>query len=93
MSGVFAILNTITVKWTARSLIFFTAIKVIAFSVIIILGLVEIGKGNTSNFNNAFDGSITNVGAIALGVIPGFISYSGWDMVCSLVGEMKNPKR
>ena len=74
----FAAMNTLTVKWTARALVIFTWVKVAAFSVIIIIGVVQLGQGKVENFTDAFQGSITDPGAIALGVIPGFISYGGW---------------
>ena len=74
----FAAMNTMSVKNTARSLVFFTWAKVAAFCVIIIIGLVQLAQGKTENFMNAFEGSITSAGSIALGIIPGFISYGGW---------------
>ena len=78
ISVTFAALNTITVKGTARLLIVFTALKLLAISVIVITGLVYLLQGSTQNFSNAFEGSNTDPGNLALAIIPGFVSYSGW---------------
>lgn len=52
--------------------------KIAALSIIIIAGIVYMGLGNTSHFENSFEGSVTSPGKIAKSFYSGIFSYSGW---------------
>ena len=52
---------------------FFTAAKLLALAMIIIIGWVWLGKGNVGNFENAFANSSTNALDYGTAMIHGFI--------------------
>ena len=87
------VLNITTVKWTVRFLNLMMAVKGLCFLVIIILGLVQLSQGNTQNFTNSFEGSSTSPSSIVTAVISAYTSFAGWELICSLGEEMKNPRR
>ena len=71
-----AAINTLTVKWTARLLNVLMGVKFLAFAVIIVLGLIQLGQGQTTNFT--FKGSITNPWSVASALVPAYTSFAGW---------------
>ncbi|CAH1795818.1 unnamed protein product [Owenia fusiformis] len=71
----------------------FTVIKILALCTVIFTGLVQLIRGETKHFDNAFEGSNTNPGSIALAFYSGLFSYSGWYSLNFLTEELKNPYR
>ena len=57
------IVNGLSVKASERMQILFTVVKLVLISAIIIGGFVEIAKGNTENFENAFEGTNPSISA------------------------------
>jgi amino acid transporter len=88
-----AVLNALSVKWSARLLTAFSIAKLLALAVLIITGFVHLAEGTTDNFTDPFRGSSLDLGAIIGGFMPGFVSYVGWDAVNNLAEEMENPSR
>lgn len=72
---------------------FFTAAKLLALSMIIIIGWVWLGKGNVQNFQNAFGNSSTNALDYGTAMYMALFSYNGWNNLNYGIGEVKNPKR
>eukprot|EP00057_Strongylocentrotus_purpuratus_P026454 XP_011680928.1 PREDICTED: Y+L amino acid transporter 2 [Strongylocentrotus purpuratus] len=83
--------NSYSVKWATRVQDFFTAAKVLALIVIIITGLVQLCMGKTQNLENAFEGSTTDVGQLALAMYAGLFAYGGWNYLNYVTEELKNP--
>ena len=57
------IVNGLSVKASEKMQILFTVVKLILITAIIIGGFVEIAKGNTENFENAFEGTSPSLSA------------------------------
>ncbi|XP_076322301.1 large neutral amino acids transporter small subunit 2-like isoform X1 [Tachypleus tridentatus] len=83
--------NCYNVKWAARVQDVFTFAKILALIIIIIAGLVHIGMGNIQNFQNAFEGTTTEPGYIALAFYSGIFSYAGWNYLNFVTEELKDP--
>lgn len=73
-----ATVNAISSIWGTRAQVFFTVAKVLALVVVIIGGIVKLAQGYTQNFQNAFEGTSTDPGFIALSVLDGYFAYKGW---------------
>lgn len=84
-------LNSWNMRVTTKLQTFFMVTKVAAILLVIVMGLVHIFKGNTENFNNAFEGSSTDPGQIAVSFYSGIFSYAGWNYLNYLTEELKNP--
>lgn len=71
----------------------FTAAKLLALAMIIIIGWVWLGKGNTANFQDAFAGSSTNALDYGTAMYMALFSYNGWNNLNYGIAEVKNPQR
>lgn len=65
--------------------------KLAALGVIILVGVGHAALGNTTNFNNFWEGSVTDPGRIAVAFYSGIFSYSGWNYLNFMTEELKNP--
>ncbi|XP_064608539.1 large neutral amino acids transporter small subunit 1-like [Liolophura sinensis] len=86
-------INMRNVKWAAKMQVVITASKLIALALIIVIGLLYIGRGEIDNFQNSFDDSDYSVGALAISFYSGFWAYSGWSYLNFLTEELINPNR
>lgn len=78
-------------RWTNRVQYVFTIAKVLALIIIIVIGIVQLTRGEFFNFENAFANVSHNPGAIALSFYSGLFSYSGWNSLNLVTEELKNP--
>ena len=68
-------INGLSVKLSERVQIVFTVVKLCLIMSIIIAGMVQLGRGETENFENAFEGTSTSASAWAIAI------YNGeWDL-------------
>ncbi|XP_078400558.1 large neutral amino acids transporter small subunit 1 [Cetorhinus maximus] len=87
--------NCYSVKAATRVQDIFAAAKLLALTVIIILGFVQIFKGDTPNLKpeRAFEGTTTDVGKAVLAVYSGLFAYGGWNYLNFVTEEMIEPFR
>ncbi|XP_070253867.1 large neutral amino acids transporter small subunit 1 [Myotis yumanensis] len=87
--------NCYSVKAATRVQDAFAAAKLLALALIILLGFIQIGKGNVSNLDPkfSFEGTKLNVGNIVLALYSGLFAYGGWNYLNLVTEEMINPYR
>ncbi|XP_072135827.1 large neutral amino acids transporter small subunit 1 [Mobula birostris] len=85
--------NCYSVKAATRVQDIFAAAKLLALIIIIILGLVQIFKGDTPYLEpkRAFEGTTTDVGKAVLAVYSGLFAYGGWNYLNFVTEEMIEP--
>ncbi|KAG1962653.1 cystine/glutamate transporter [Pimephales promelas] len=86
-------LNSMSVTWTARIQIFLTFSKLLAFVIIIVPGLYLLFKGETKNFENAFEVNTVDLSGLPLAFYAGMYAYAGWFYLNFVTEEVENPER
>eukprot|EP00063_Salmo_salar_P067797 XP_014042632.1 PREDICTED: large neutral amino acids transporter small subunit 1-like [Salmo salar] len=87
--------NCWSVKAATRVQDVFTAAKLLALVLIIILGFVQIGRGGTEHLwpEKAFQGTRTDVGSFGLALYSGLFAYGGWNNLNLVTEEMIQPHK
>ncbi|XP_064414685.1 large neutral amino acids transporter small subunit 1 [Latimeria chalumnae] len=85
--------NCYSVKAATRVQDGFAAAKLLALLLIILLGFIQIGKGDVPNLEPAkvFQGSSTDIGKIVLALYSGLFAYGGWNYLNFVTEEMIEP--
>lgn len=83
--------NCWDVKWATRVQDFFTYGKLLALTVIIGTGIVQLSRGNVQNFN--FDNSETDITKIAVSFYSGLFAYNGWNYLNFVIEELQEPHK
>ncbi|CAH2324127.1 large neutral amino acids transporter small subunit 1 [Pelobates cultripes] len=86
-------INCYSVKAATRVQDAFAAAKLLALCLIIILGFVQLGRGDVENLKveNAFKGTTTDVGQWVLALYSGLFAYGGWNYLNFVTEEMIDP--
>ncbi|XP_066183596.1 large neutral amino acids transporter small subunit 1 isoform X4 [Sylvia atricapilla] len=87
--------NCYSVKAATRVQDAFAAAKLLALALIIILGFVQLAKGDVENLTpeKSFEGTHLGVGNIVLALYSGLFAYGGWNYLNFVTEEMINPYR
>lgn len=90
-----AALNAFSLKIGARANIALTLLKVLALVAVLIMGLVQLGRGRASDSlrSDIFAGSSKSPARYALALYSGLWAYDGWEQCNLAAGEMKNVTR
>ncbi|XP_018559605.1 large neutral amino acids transporter small subunit 1 [Lates calcarifer] len=85
--------NCYSVKAATKVQDFFAAAKLLALGLIIIIGFVKIGQGDTEGLlpENSFTGSKYEFGNIGLALYSGLFAYGGWNYLNFVTEEMIEP--
>uniref|UniRef100_A0A6I8S4K6 Solute carrier family 7 member 8 n=1 Tax=Xenopus tropicalis TaxID=8364 RepID=A0A6I8S4K6_XENTR len=86
--------NCASVRWATRVQDIFTAGKLLALGLIIIMGIVQICKGEYFWLEpkNAFENfQEPDIGLIALAFLQGSFAYGGWNFLNYVTEELVNP--
>ncbi|XP_056419345.1 cystine/glutamate transporter isoform X2 [Hyla sarda] len=87
------VLNSISVSWSARIQIFLTFCKLVAILIIIVPGVMQLIKGETQNFKDAFVGKDVSVMGLPLAFYSGMYAYAGWFYLNFVTEEVENPEK
>ncbi|KAJ8248814.1 hypothetical protein GJAV_G00228040 [Gymnothorax javanicus] len=85
--------NCYSVKAATRVQDAFATAKLLALGLIIIIGFVQIGKGDVEGLlpENSFKGSKSDFGNIGLALYSGLFAYGGWNYLNFVTEEMIDP--
>ncbi|XP_005809048.2 cystine/glutamate transporter [Xiphophorus maculatus] len=86
-------LNSMSVTWAARIQILLTISKLAAITTIIVPGMFQLFKGETKNFENAFDLSKVQLSGMPLAFYSGMYAYAGWFYLNFVTEEVDNPEK
>uniref|UniRef100_A0A8C6QXX5 Cystine/glutamate transporter n=1 Tax=Nannospalax galili TaxID=1026970 RepID=A0A8C6QXX5_NANGA len=87
------VLNSMSVSWSARIQIFLTFCKLTAILIIIVPGVIQLIKGQTQHFKDAFSGKDASLMGLPLAFYYGMYAYAGWFYLNFLTEEVENPER
>jgi len=65
--------------------------KLLAISLVIVGGIVALASDGFTKFENAWEGSATEPGQIAVSFYSGIFSYAGWNYLNFMTEELKDP--
>ncbi|RKP27150.1 amino acid/polyamine transporter I [Syncephalis pseudoplumigaleata] len=71
----------------------FTMAKLLAIAIIVVIGLVWLGKGHVENFEHGFKDSSTKPLEYGTAMYLALFAYNGWNNLNYATGELKNPRR
>nr|XP_038963743.1 asc-type amino acid transporter 1 isoform X1 [Rattus norvegicus] len=88
--------NSSSVRWATRIQVIFTGGKLLALSLIITVGFVQIFQGHFEELRptNAFTFWMTpSVGHLALAFLQGSFAFSGWNFLNYVTEELVDPRK
>ncbi|KAI1883735.1 hypothetical protein AGOR_G00234610 [Albula goreensis] len=86
-------LNSMSVTWSARLQVLMTFCKLTAISLIIVQGVIQLFRGETQNFEDAFKVDSVQLMGLPLAFYSGMYAYAGWFYLNFVVEEVNNPER
>ncbi|XP_048742291.1 b(0,+)-type amino acid transporter 1-like isoform X2 [Ostrea edulis] len=86
-----AVVNSWDTKLAASVQVFFTGAKLIALVIIVIGGLVWLGKGEVETIQKGFEGTTNSPSSVALAFYDALWAYDGWNNLNYITEELQNP--
>lgn len=86
------LVNCLSVRLAMSMMNIFTAAKFLALLVIAVGGLVLLAQGQTHSFQDAFQNTNMEAGAIGIAFYQGLWSFDGWNVLNSVTEEIKKPE-
>ena len=92
---VLTFVNCVSVRASTRVQDIFTAAKLLALALIVVVGVVLIFQGETQHLDpeNVFKNSKAGVGPIVLAFYSSLYAYGGWNYLNFITEELKNPHK
>ncbi|XP_077663658.1 cystine/glutamate transporter-like [Eretmochelys imbricata] len=87
------ILNSWSVSCSARLQNVLSVIKLLAFALIIVPGMMLLAQGHTENFQDAFNSQLLTLDKMPLAFYAGMFAYSGWFQTSFVQEELVQPER
>ncbi|XP_058481471.1 cystine/glutamate transporter-like isoform X2 [Solea solea] len=85
--------NSWSVTVTSCIQVFLTVVKMFAVVLIIVPGLIALGKGKTENFQNDLEPELLTLTKLPLAFYNGLYAYGGWFYLNCVTEEVINPNR
>lgn len=92
---IIAAINLYSVKGASFVQNFFTAAKLLALVIIILVGFVQLIKGQTEHLEpaNSFEGSATNIFKYSIAFYQGLWAYESWNQLNFVTEELQKPSK
>ncbi|BFZ23600.1 hypothetical protein BsWGS_26639 [Bradybaena similaris] len=87
------ILNCVYMKYVTKVQTLLSGSKLLVLLLIIGAGIYNLAKGKTENFEAPFATTTTEPGKFALAIFYSIFSYGGWQVMTTLLEEVKDPAR
>nr|CAB3266330.1 large neutral amino acids transporter small subunit 1 [Phallusia mammillata] len=90
---VLSFVNCMSVRGATRVQDVFTAAKLFALAIIVIIGIVQICQGSYEYLTpeKAFEGTTSDIGKIVIAFYNSLYAYGGWNYLNFVTEEMKDP--
>ncbi|XP_052101902.1 Y+L amino acid transporter 2-like [Mytilus californianus] len=89
----FVVINCVYMKYVTKVQTLLSSTKVLALLIIIASGIVNFTKGETESFEHIFEGTTKEPGEFAVAIFYSIFSYGGWQVMTSLMEEVKKPEK
>lgn len=86
------LVNCLSVRLATSVMNVFTGAKLLALLVIVVGGVVLLANGQVQNFQNAFQNTRYEAGAIGIAFYQGLWSFDGWNNLNYVTEEIKKPE-
>lgn len=86
-----AFVNCWEVKWATFVQDIFTYAKLLALFIVMVTGIIQLGKGNVENFT--WTNTESDITKIALSFYSGLFAYNGWNYLNFVIEELIDPVR
>lgn len=86
------LVNCLSVRLATSVMNIFTGAKLLALLAVVVGGMVSLASGHTQNFQNVFQNTKTEAGAIGIAFYQGLWSFDGWNNLNYVTEEIKKPE-
>lgn len=87
------IINSFSVKAGSYMGYIFNLGKTLGILLIVLFGIYGLAIGRTEAFASPFEGSSISPAKYGMAFVSGYFSYTGWQSLGNIAGEIKNPNR